>query len=66
MEMGSDSTPIRFKPRAAASGTPRLGGKVNPRAGLHAADKRDICCILQGIQRRLFSILGCTLVTLRT
>jgi len=66
MEVGSDSTPIRFKPRVGASGTPRLGGKVNARAGLHAADKREICCILQGIQCRLFGILACSLVTIRT
>jgi len=66
MEVGSDSTPILFKPMAGASGTPELGGKVNARAGLHAADKREICCILQGIQRRLLGILACSLVAVRT
>jgi len=41
MEVGSDSTSTRFKPRVGASGTPRLEGKLTARAGLHAADKRE-------------------------
>jgi t-SNARE complex subunit (syntaxin) len=45
---------------------PQLGGKVNARAGLHAADKGEIRCILQGVQRRLFGILACSLVVVRT